>query len=549
VKKRICITSLIATLVLTLIIALSSATGLNASAKGTPSSSGTSVAKKTFKNACGKAPKGYAHCLSLVSTTTIKAPSHETTNTALRPFAAGAPGQSAPYSPAALHAAYNLPNTTAGTQTVAIVDAYDDPNAESDLAVYRSNFGLPACTTSNGCFRKVDQGGGTNYPAANSGWAGEISLDVDMVSAICNNCHLLLVEANSANFSDLGAGVNTAVSLGANEVSNSYGGGEANGVASTCNSYYEHPNVAITASTGDGGPEVESPADCSGVVAVGGTTLNSDGSETPWSGAGGGCSSFISIPSWEKSGVSGCGNRAVADVSAVADPNTGVSVYNTYQANGWYQYGGTSASSPIIAATYALAGGVSGEAPSVPWSNYTKGCLSAINGRTYNYQTGLGTPNGTGCFGGGSGSGNGTYYSIQNRTSGKVLDDPGWSTSNGTQMEQWDRGNGQANQQWSLLPASGGYYYIQNRYSGKVLDDTGWSTANGTTMEQWDLGNGQSNQEWSLVPTGGGYYYIQNRNSGKVLDDTGWSTSNGTTMEQWDPGNGQSNQEWQLIGV
>ncbi len=447
-KKRICITSFIATLVIALVLVLSSATGLNASAKGTSVTS----AKKTFKNACGKAPKGYAHCLSLVSTTTIKAPLHETTH-ALRPFAAGAPGQSAPYGPAALHAAYNLPNTTAGTQTVAIVDAYDDPNAESDLAVYRSNFGLPACTSGNGCFRKVDQGGGTNYPAANSGWAGEISLDVDMVSAICNNCNILLVEANSANFSDLGTGVNTAVSLGANEVSNSYGGGEANGVASLCSSYYEHPNVAITASTGDGGPGVESPADCSGVVAVGGTTLNSDGSETPWSGAGGGCSAFISIPSWENSGVTGCGNRAVADVSAVADPNTGVSVYNTYQANGWYQYGGTSASSPIIAATYALAGGVSGEAASVPWSNYTNGCLSSINGQTYNYQTGLGTPNGTGCFGGGGNGGNGSYYYIQNRNSGKVLDDTGWSTSNGTVMEQWDLGNGQANQEWSVLGA------------------------------------------------------------------------------------------------
>jgi subtilase family serine protease len=397
VQKRFFAMSLITILVITLVIVLNSGTGLNAFAS-TISSPARRAPKTTFKNECGVAPKkGYARCLSLVSTTTIKAPAHETAGT-LQPHAAGSPGQGAPYSPAALHAAYNLPNTTSGTQTVAIVDANDDPNAESDLAVYRSNFGLPACTTSNGCFSKVDQNGGTNYPNPDSGWAGEISLDVDMVSAICNNCHILLVEANSASLNDLGTAVNTAVSLGANEVSNSYGGGESDGDASACDSYYNHANVAITASTGDGGPEVESPADCPHVVAVGGTTLNSDGSETAWSGAGGGCSASISIPSWENSSVTGCSNRAVADVSAVADPSTGVSVYNTYQANGWYQYGGTSASSPIIAATYALAGGVSGEAASVPWSNYTNGCLSLVNGQTYNYQTGLGTPNGTGCF-------------------------------------------------------------------------------------------------------------------------------------------------------
>ena len=395
-QKRFFAVSLIATLVITLVIVLSAATGLRAFA-GTITSSATSAPRTTFKDQCGVARKGYAHCLSLVSTTTIKAPAHEVAGT-LQPHAAGSPGQNSPYSPAALHAAYNLPNTTAGTQTVAIVDANDDPNAESDLAAYRSNFGLPSCTTGNGCFRKIDQNGGTNYPNPDSSWAGEISLDVDMVSAICNNCHILLVEANSASFNDLGTAVNTAVSLGANEVSNSYGSGESSGVSSICNAYYNHANVAITASTGDGGPETESPADCPHVVAVGGTSLHSDGSETAWSGAGGGCSAYISIPSWENSSVTGCSNRAVADVSAVADPGTGVSVYNTYQANGWYQYGGTSASSPIIAATYALAGGVSGDAASVPWSRYTSGCLSLVNGETYNYQTGLGTPNGTGCF-------------------------------------------------------------------------------------------------------------------------------------------------------
>src|SRR5947208_3521319 len=116
---------------------------------------------------------------------------------------------------------------TAGAgRTVAIVDAYDDPRAEADLAAYRSTYGLPACTTANGCFRKVDQNGGTRLPAVDAGWAGEISLDLDMVSATCPNCRILLVEAASASFTDLGTGVNTAVALGAKYVSNSYGGAE-----------------------------------------------------------------------------------------------------------------------------------------------------------------------------------------------------------------------------------------------------------------------------------------------------------------------------------
>src|SRR6185312_15425404 len=106
-------------------------------------------------------------------------------------------------------------STGGSGQTVAIVDAQDDPNAESDLATYRSTYGLPACTTANGCFKKINQNGGTSYPTADTGWAGEISLDVDMVSAVCPSCHILLVEATSANMSDLGTAVNQAVTQGA----------------------------------------------------------------------------------------------------------------------------------------------------------------------------------------------------------------------------------------------------------------------------------------------------------------------------------------------
>ncbi|WP_443741618.1 S53 family peptidase, partial [Streptomyces humicola] len=188
------------------------------------------------------------------------------------------------YGPSDLQSAYNLPSSTAGSgQTVAIVDAQDDPNAESDLGAYRSQYGLPACTTANGCFRKVDQNGGTNYPSADSGWAGEISLDLDMVSAVCPQCHILLVEASSANMSDLGTAVNEAVSLGAKYVSNSYGGSEDSTDTTSDSQYFNHPGVAITVSAGDGGYGAEYPAASQYVTAVGGTSLSRASNSRGWS--------------------------------------------------------------------------------------------------------------------------------------------------------------------------------------------------------------------------------------------------------------------------
>lgn len=261
------------------------------------------------------------------------------------------------YGPSDLQSAYSLTSlsTSRGSgQVVGIVDAYDDPTAESDLAAYRSQYGLPACTTAGGCFRKVNQRGGTTYPAPNSSWAGEISLDLDMVSAVCPNCQIVLVETDDNGFGNLAAGVNEAAALGATQISNSYGGGEWSSEASL-DSYYTHAGVAVTASSGDNGYGVSYPAASKAVTAVGGTSLshaaNSRGwSESAWSGAGSGCSLYESKPSWQTD--SGCPNRTVADVSAVADPNTGVAVYN----GGWLVYGGTSASAPIVAGFDALVG-------------------------------------------------------------------------------------------------------------------------------------------------------------------------------------------------
>jgi subtilase family serine protease len=321
------------------------------------------------------------------------------------------------YGPSDLASAYNLPASGGSGATVAIVDAYDDPNAEADLATYRSTFGLPACTTADGCFKKVGQTGGS-APNPNAGWAEEISLDLDMVSAVCPQCHILLVEAKSASMTNLGTAVNEAVSLGAKYVSNSYGGGESSSDTSYDSSYFNHPGVAITVSAGDSGYGVEYPAASKYVTAVGGTTLNhtSSGnnrawSESVWSGTGSGCSKDDAKPTWQTD--TGCSKRTVADVAAVANPSTGVAVYDTYGGDpGWEVFGGTSVASPIIAAVYALAGTPSsGSYPSsFPYahtsslydvtsgSNGSCGSYLCKGGSGYDGPTGLGTPDGVSAF-------------------------------------------------------------------------------------------------------------------------------------------------------
>ena len=332
------------------------------------------------------------------------------------PLASASPPSSA-LTPAQFHSAYSLPATAvSGTPTIAVVDATDDPNIESDLAAFDQQFGLPACTTANGCFRKVDQNGGTSYPSGTS-WHLEIALDVEMAHAICQSCKIILVEAATASMANLGKAENEAVALGANVVSNSYGGGEFSGESSYDTAYYKHPGVAITVSSGDSGYGVEYPAASQYVTAVGGTTLtlNADGtykSEAAWSGSGSGCSAYEMKPAWQTD--TGCTNRTVADVSADADPNSGAAIYDSVGAtNGkaWFQVGGTSLSAPLVGAVYALTGAATtfGSAPYasptllndvVAGSNGT--CSTAYlctSGAGYDGPTGLGTPHGLGAFG------------------------------------------------------------------------------------------------------------------------------------------------------
>ncbi|MFF0788111.1 putative Ig domain-containing protein [Streptomyces spiralis] len=381
-------------------------------------STGKAGQKVPTEHLCATAEPGHASCFAQ-RRTDIK-----------QRLAAALAAAPSGLSPANLHSAYNLPTTGGSGLTVAVVDAYNDPNAESDLATYRSTYGLSPCTKANGCFKQVSQTGSTtSLPSNDTGWAGEEALDIDMVSAVCPNCNIILVEANSATDTDLGTAENEAVALGAKFVSNSWGGGEASNQTTEDSQYFRHPGVAITVSAGDSGYGAEYPATSQYVTAVGGTALTTASNSRGWSesvwhtnsteGTGSGCSAYDPKPSWQTD--TGCAKRMEADVSAVADPATGVAVYDTYGGSGWAVYGGTSASAPIIAGVYALAGtpGGSDYPAKYPYSHTGNlyDVTSGSNGscstsyfctaRTgYDGPTGWGTPNGTTAFTSGTTGGN-----------------------------------------------------------------------------------------------------------------------------------------------
>jgi len=278
------------------------------------------------------------------------------------------------YGPAQLRAAYGVASIVAlepaTTQTVGIVDAYSDPNLAADLAAYRGYFGLPACTVASGCLRIVGQTGSTRLPAASPAWGLETSLDAEMVSAMCPRCHIAVVEASSATFASLGVAENEAVKLGAHVVSNSWGGTDSARDPSYDKTYFDHPGVAIVAATGDSGAAAGPiyPSSSPDVIAVGGTTLTAAAqtargyTETAWGGGGSGCSAYEAMPAWQAAvpnAVTACRTRrAVADVSAEANPATGVAVYDSFGYPGWYpgMIGGTSLAAPIISGLYGLAG-------------------------------------------------------------------------------------------------------------------------------------------------------------------------------------------------
>ena len=268
------------------------------------------------------------------------------------------------FTPAQIRHAYGfdqITNQGAG-QVIGIVDAYDDPNAESDLGVFDAQFGLPACTTANGCFRKVYSGG---KPTTNSNWALEIALDVEWAHAIAPKAMIVLVETPTNSLANLLNGVEVAVQNGASAVSMSWTVSEFSG-ESSYDDRFVASGVTFLAAAGDSGTGVAYPAASPDVIGVGGTSLhlNSNGSyqsETAWSGSGGGISGYEREPLYQAQfGIpdDSRGYRGAPDVSYDGDPGTGVAIYDSIGisgAAGWFQVGGTSAGTPQWAALIAIA--------------------------------------------------------------------------------------------------------------------------------------------------------------------------------------------------
>ena len=354
---------------------------------------GFSPSQVTARQLCPPAATGHARCagekLVLRSTGAAVHP-HITARGSVAPRRRVLPvAPPSAYTPAYLQQAYDIASLSknAGSgNTVAIVDAYDDPTAESDLSVYRSYYGLPACTTANGCFSKVNQNGGSTPPAiSDPSWEQEISLDLDTVSAICPNCHILLVEANSTALTDLTAAMQTAHTLGATQISDSWTVTSSSVPSGT----FTWSGVATVAATGDAGylapgpngvPEDDFPAALPGVTAAGGTTLGpaSGGanvrgfSEGAWVGGGSGCNRDRGIVKPAYQTDTGCRGRSYADLSADADPDTGLSVY---EGGSWSVVGGTSLATPVIAAYYAITGAGNS---SPEWAYANSGALNDI---------------------------------------------------------------------------------------------------------------------------------------------------------------------------
>ncbi len=394
---------------------------MNTSASNPGNGRGSDIAEQHVPVCPGPASEGTARCHARVIADAQGSPK------------ASPNGPVAPsgYGPAQLRGAYGLSAASAPKkQIIAIVDAYDDPNIYADLTTYSQYYSIPVLPLCSGsvtssvtpCFQKVDQRGGTAYPKADGGWALETSLDVEVSHAMCQNCHILLVEADSSSMNNLAAAVSRAYAMGATEISNSYGASEFSG-ETTFDSAYNHPGVAITASSGDNGYGSSYPAASPYVTAVGGTTLNLSGttyvSETAWSGSGSGCSVYESRPSFQSGLPSNCVRRMIADVSAVGNPNTGAAVYDSFKysgKSGWFKVGGTSLSAPLVAGVYALGGGVptgtQGNALVYnlkAWGTNMTDVLSGTNGTCsvayfcaagsgYDGPTGLGSPKGASAF-------------------------------------------------------------------------------------------------------------------------------------------------------
>lgn len=382
--------------------------------------------------------------------------------------------------PADLQKAYDLQGSTSGSgQTVAVVTPFNDPTAASDLAAYRSQYGLAPCTVASGCFRLVSQTGSTtSLPGTSAAWNVPVSESTDAISAVCPNCHILVVESNSPAISDLGTAEDEAVALGAKFISNDWYGPESASETSD-DTYFDHPGIAITAPAGDGGYGAVYPAASQYVTAVGGTTLTTDSSasrgydESAWAYSGSGCSAYEPKPAWQTD--TGCTFRTLNDLAAVA---TNVAYYDTSTQGGWGTGAGTAVSAAIIAAAYALAGtpGASDYPAEYPYEH--PGGSYTVPGNAYPYADGL-----YGITSGSSGTCSPSYLC----TAGAGYNGPA--------------GLGSPASALSLTSAGGQPGVIFSGIADRCLDDERGATATGTHVQIYTC-NGGTTQDWTAEPDG-----------------------------------------------
>ena len=483
------------------------------------------------------------------------------------------------YSPAQLQDAYGLQAADEGIQqTVAVVEAGGDPNAESDLAVYRSQYGLPACNTTDGCLTIMNQTGGSTLPPPDTGYTQQTPTDMDMVSAVCPNCHILLVEATNNAITNLGQAVDEAVSQGAHVVDFSYSGPEDPSEATQWDPYFNHPGVAITAAAGNGGYSgtVNYPAASPYVTSVGGTVLDPSGAtgctssqagargwcESAWGQATSGCSLYEPKPSWQ--GTTNCTGRADNDLAAVASstssPGAPVAVYDSYNNSGWIEAGETGVAAPVVAGIYADAGppGANDNPAAYPYQHpgggyinpgtaypYFDGLNDISSGSTgscspadlctagagWDGPTGLGSPAGALSLTAG-----GSLASTGDDDLGATdtcLDNSGNSLTDNNKIDIWEC-NGTSAQTWTF-EANG---TIHNGTSSFCVGVAGGGTANGTLIILRSC-NGNNSQQWKIKANG----QLVNKNSGTCLDDPSNSTTNGTQLEIWSC-NANIQQDW-----
>ncbi len=462
---------------------------------------------------------------------------------------------------------------------VAVVAPYSDANAENDLCVYRAQYGLAPCTTADKCFQQVAETG--TDPPEDLTWSLNTSSQLDMISATCPNCRVLLVQTASASIADIGWGVDQAVQLGAGVVTVGVAQPENSADTSADSSYFDHPGVVITAAAGGNGDGVGYPAASPGVVAVGGTTLipatltpatcsgssrcwtetvwNDSADDPPGGATGSGCSQYEPKPSWQQD--TGCARRTDNDLSADADPNTGVAVYDSDGEGGWQGgsgIGGTTVAAAIIAGAYALDGPSSGSPAAYPYqyghpvsiNDVTSGddlpsggtcpwssAYLCTAGPGYDGPSGLGTPAGPLALS----SHDGLPGVIHSAKFGLCLDNQDGTLADSNPVDINTCAGGFDSQQWIGEP-DGTIHLLSSKGTPLTwcLDVYHSGTADSTKVDIYNC-NGSGSEQWVAEADGN---YI-NPESGRCLDDPNGSTTVGTQLEIRSCGNFAS-QEWAL---